>query len=66
MTSLRQRMLEDMQIRNLSPETQISYVRHVARFAHYFRQSPEQLGCEDIRAYQLHLIGKGSMNPVFR
>jgi site-specific recombinase XerD len=56
MTSLRQRMLEDMQIRNLSQETQISYVRHVARFARHFHQSPEQLGREEIRAYQLYLI----------
>jgi site-specific recombinase XerD len=53
-----------MQIRNLSPETQISYVRHVARFAHYFRQSPEQLGCEDIRAYQLHLINERALAPT--
>ena len=56
MTPLRQRMLEDMQIRNLSKETQISYVNHVARFARHFRRSPEHLGLEDIRTYQLHLM----------
>jgi hypothetical protein len=44
MTPLRQRMLEDMRIRNLSSETQTTYINHVARFARYFRQSPEQLG----------------------
>ena len=49
MTSLRQRMVEDMQIRNLSPETQVSYVGHVARFARYFHRSPEQLGVDEIR-----------------
>jgi site-specific recombinase XerD len=49
-------MLEDMQIRNLSKETQISYVNHVVRFARYFRRSPEHLGLEDIRTYQLHLL----------
>ena len=38
MTPLRQRMVEDMQIRNLSPDTQASYLGHVARFARYFRQ----------------------------
>jgi site-specific recombinase XerD len=56
MTQLRQRMLEDMQIRNLSPNTQIRYLSRVAAFAQYFGKSPEQLGPEEIRKYQLHLI----------
>ncbi len=55
MTSLRQRMLEDMQIRNLSPLTQTSYVGHVSLFARHFRTSPAQLGPEAIRAYQVDL-----------
>ena len=55
MTSLRRRMLEDMQVRNLSPHTQTSYVQHVARFARHFQQSPACLGPEDIRAYQIYL-----------
>ena len=55
MTSLRRRMLEDMQLRNLSPQTQITYVQQVARFARYCQQSPEALGPEAIRAYQLYL-----------
>ena len=41
MTSLRQRMLEDMQVRRLSPFTQRTYVETVARFARYFDRSPE-------------------------
>jgi site-specific recombinase XerD len=57
-TTLRQRMVEDMQIRNLSAETQVSYLGHVARFARYFHQSPAQLGADDIRRYQLHLINE--------
>jgi len=56
MTALRQRMVEDMQLRNLSPETQVSYLGHVARFARYCHRSPEQLGADDVRRYQLHLI----------
>lgn len=48
MTRLRQRMLEDMQIRNLAPATQRSYVEHVARFARHFGQSPADLGPDDI------------------
>lgn len=55
MTSLRQRMLEDMQVRRLSPFTQRTYVETVARFARYFNRSPERLGPEQIRAYQVYL-----------
>jgi site-specific recombinase XerD len=55
MTTLRQRMLEDMQVRNLSPHTQRIYLEHITRFARYFRRSPADLGPEEIRAYQLYL-----------
>jgi integrase/recombinase XerD len=48
-------MLEDMQIRNLAVNTQESYVQQVSLFARYFNQSPEQLGPEQIRTYQLYL-----------
>ena len=50
MTSLRQRMLEDMQVRQLSPCTQQTYVETVARFARHFGRSPARLGPEEIRA----------------
>jgi len=55
MTSLRLRMLEDMQIRNLAVNTQESYVQQVSLFARYFKQSPERLGPEQIRTYQVYL-----------
>jgi integrase/recombinase XerD len=48
-------MIEDMQVRNLAPRTQISYVEQVDRFAHHFRKSPEHLGTAEIRAWQLYL-----------
>ena len=56
MTPLRQRFIEDMQLRNFAPTTQRSYVHYVAEFARYFRRSPEQLDLEAVRHYQLHLI----------
>jgi integrase/recombinase XerD len=56
MTPLRQRMIEDMRIRNFTEQTQTSYCQYVSQFARHFRRSPEQLGPEDIRAYQLHLV----------
>jgi integrase/recombinase XerD len=43
MTILRQRMIEDMQVRNLSLHTQTSYLQQVSRFARYFGKSPDQL-----------------------
>ncbi len=55
MTSLRQRLIDDMRIRHLSPLTQTSYVGHVSLFARHVRTSPEQLGPEEIRAYQIYL-----------
>ena len=55
MTPLRQRMLDDMRLRNLSPLTQQIYVKHVARFARYHRRSPAELGPEHVREYLLHL-----------
>jgi len=56
MTPLRQRMLEDMRIRNFSEKTQTSYCQYISQFARHFRRSPEFLGPEEIRAYQLHLV----------
>ena len=58
MTSLRQRMIEDLQVRNLAANTQDSYVRQVSLFARYFNKSPELLGPEQIRAYQLYLTNE--------
>ena len=59
MTPLRKRMIEDLRIRNLSPHTIEIYVRHVARFARHYGRSPEELGLEEIRAYQVHLMQEG-------
>jgi integrase/recombinase XerD len=52
---MRQRMIEDMTVRNLAPNTQDSYLRQVSLFSRHFNKSPEQLGPEEIRAYQIYL-----------
>ncbi|MGO9740158.1 MAG: tyrosine-type recombinase/integrase [Roseiarcus sp.] len=59
MSPLRRRMIEDMTIRNLSPATQQSYLHAVSKFSRYFGHSPDRLGLEDVRAYQVHLASKG-------
>ena len=59
MSPLRRRMIEDMTIRNLSPATQQSYIHAVSKFSRYFGRSPDRLGLEDVRAYQVHLASKG-------
>jgi len=58
MTSLRQRMTEDMQVRNLALNTQTSYVQQISLFARHFNKSPEELGPEDIRSYQVYLTNE--------
>src|SRR5689334_20874524 len=55
MTPLRRRMIEDMQVRNLAPHTQRSYLQQISQFARHFGKSPELLGPDDIRTYQIHL-----------
>lgn len=64
MTPLRQRMLEDMQIRHLASSTQRAYVEHVARFARHFGRSPALLGPEEIRAYQVYLTNDKHLAPA--
>ena len=56
MTALRQRMIEDMRLRNLSPHTIDAYVLAVRQFANHFGRSPEQLSGGEARQYLLHLV----------
>jgi len=56
-------MLEDMQIRNFSQNTQRSYLQQVSLFARHFRRSPDGLGPENIRTYQLHLTKEKKLAP---
>ena len=58
-SALRQRMIDDMTIRNMSPLTQKAYVRAVKNFSKHFGKSPDQLTFEHVREYQLHLGSRG-------
>ncbi len=58
MSSLRQRMIDDMRIRNFSPRTIKSYLYRVRRFAKHFHRCPSELGPEQVRTYLLYLINK--------
>ena len=63
MTQLRQRMSEDMQVRNLALNTQLSYLQQVSLFARYFGKSPNLLEREDIRTYQVYLTNEKKLSP---
>jgi len=58
MTELRKRLQEELRLRNFSPETVRSYTATVADFARYFHRSPDQLGPEHVRSYQLYLLNE--------
>jgi site-specific recombinase XerD len=55
MTALRQRYIEDLQLRGLSPRTQESYVRVVRQLAEHYGKSPDVLTEEELRQYLLYL-----------
>jgi integrase len=57
-------MIEDMTIRNLSPATQRSYLYAVAKFSRFFGRSPDRLGVEDVRTFQVHLVAGGISWPA--
>jgi len=64
MTALRERMIEDMRIRNLALTTQIDYLRQISLFARCFGKWPDLFGREDIHAYQLYLTEKKKLSPA--
>jgi len=58
MTHLRQRMQEDLRLRNFSERTIRRYTEVVAEFARYFHKSPDQLGPEHVRTFLLYLLNE--------
>ena len=67
MTQLRQRMIEDLQLRGLSPRTQDAYVRTVRKLAEHYGKTPDEITEEELRQYFLYLTnGKGLSASAFR
>ena len=62
-SALRQRMIEDMRMRKLSPKTQATYIGKVKRFAGFLGRAPDTATVEDLRRYQLHLVDSG-VSPI--
>src|SRR5258708_11141024 len=56
MTSLRQKLIEEIQLRGFSIHTQDSYLRSVAALAQFYHRSPDKLADDEIKAYLLHLL----------
>jgi integrase/recombinase XerD len=63
MTPLRQRMLDDLRRRNYTADTIRAYIRAVRQFAEYFGRSPEQMGAEEVRRYQIYLLHEKKLAP---
>ena len=64
-SSLRQRMIEDMNMRRFARKTQFDYVRHVARFATYLGRPPDTATVEDLRQFQVEQREAGLGIPTF-
>ena len=63
MTHIRQLMLDELQRRNYSPSTVRCYIHAVEDFSKYFHRSPERLGPNHIREYQVHLFRDRKLSP---
>lgn len=64
MLPVRRRLIEDMTVRTLSPATERSSIHAVATFSRWFRRAPDRLALEDVRADQVHLVGRGISWPA--
>lgn len=63
-SGLRQRMIEDMEMRRFSRETQRNYLRDVGRFARFLGRSPDTATADDIRQFQIAQHDAGMPVPT--
>jgi integrase/recombinase XerD len=61
----RQRMIEDLQLRNRSPRTIATYASMLTRFADFTKRPLDQVGPDDIRGYQKHMLASGTSWSIF-
>ena len=64
MTPLRQKMIDAMQVRGMSPRTHRSYLSAVRDLAKYYRRSPDQLSGEELQAFFLYLVKERNLSPA--
>jgi integrase/recombinase XerD len=62
MSTLREQMQADLQLRGITPRTQKDYLREVSNLAKYFNKSPEELGEKEIKEYLVHLLRDGKIS----
>jgi len=62
MTQLRQKMIQEMQLRRFSPRTQRSYVSAVVGLAGYYKQPPDKLTNDDVKKYLLYLMNERKLS----
>ena len=63
MTALRQRMLEDMQLRRFSPHTVEAYLRAVTKLAEFYKRSPDQISREEVRTFLVDVVKRKKAAP---
>jgi integrase/recombinase XerD len=61
---LRQRMIDDLNVRRFSPATQRNYLRDVGRFATFLGRSPDKATAEDLRRFQIEQREAGVPTPT--
>jgi integrase/recombinase XerD len=63
MTALRQRMLEDMQLRHFSPHTVAAYLRAVTQLAQFYKRSPDRISKEEVRSFLVDVVKRKKAAP---